>query len=141
MSRITKEINKITGTIIGISGKLIVYAVVILLLFEGVARGYAFGHDIFYATAMEAAPGTSKTVTIPKGYSSKDAAEVLEHAGLIDNVLAFQIQRLFYDYDIHPGTYELNTSMTSKEILQELNEEPEKEEASETQRKPRLMVR
>lgn len=128
MSRITKEINKITGTIIGISGKLIIYAVVILLLFEGVARGYAFGHDIFYATAMEAAPGTSKTVTIPKGYSSKDAAEVLEHAGLIDNVLAFQIQRLFYDYDIHPGTYELNTSMTSKEILQELNAEPETEE-------------
>lgn len=128
MSRITKEINKITGTIIGISGKLIVYAVVILLLFEGVTRGYAFGHDIFYATAMEESPGTPKTVTIPRGYSSSDAAEVLEHAGLIDNVLAFQIQRLFYDYDIHPGTYELNTSMTSKEILQELNAEPETEE-------------
>lgn len=127
MSRITKEINKITGTIIGISGKLILYAVVILLLFEGVTRGYAFGHDIFYATAMEEAPGTPKTVTIPKGYTTAEACEVLKEAGLIDNVLAFQIQKMFYDYDIHPGTYELNTSMTSKMILQELNAEPEEE--------------
>lgn len=133
MSRMTKEINKITGTIIGISGKLIVYAVVILLLFEGITRGYAFGHDIFYATAMEEAPGTPKTVTIPKGYTSSEAAEVLRDAGLIDNVLAFQIQKLFYDYDIHPGTYELNTSMTSKEILQELNTEPETAETGESQ--------
>ena len=127
MSRITKEINKITGAIIGISGKLILYAVVILLLFEGITRGYAFGHDIFYATAMEEAPGTPKTVTIPRGYSTAEACEVLKEAGLIDNVLAFQIQMMFYDYDIHPGTYELNTSMTSKAILQELNAEPEAE--------------
>lgn len=125
MSRITKEINKITGTIIGISGKLIVYAVVILLLFEGITRGYAFGHDIFYATAMEEEPGTPKTVTIPKGYTASDASKALEEAGLIDNTLAFQIQKMFYDYEIYPGTYELNTSMTSKEILQELNVEPE----------------
>lgn len=129
MSRITKEINKITGTIIGISGKLILYAVVILLLFEGITRGYAFGHDVFYATAMEEPPGTSKVVTIPKGYTTAEACEVLKKAGLIDNVPAFQIQKMFYDYEIHPGTYELNTSMTTKEILQELNVEPEKESA------------
>lgn len=129
MSRITREINKITGTIIGISGKLIVYAVVILLLFEGVTRGYAFGHDIFYATAMEEAPGTPKTVTIPKGYTTAEASELLKETGLIDNVYAFQIQKMFYDYDIHPGTYELSTAMTSKEILQELNAEPETEPA------------
>lgn len=128
MSRMTKEINKITGTIIGISGKLIVYAVVILLLFEGITRGYAFGHNIFYATAMEEAPGRPKTVTIPKGYTTSDVARALYDAGLIDNMYAFQIQKMFYDYDIHPGTFELNTSMTSKEILQELNAESETEE-------------
>ena len=100
---------------------------VILLLFEGITRGYAFGHDIFYATAMEEVPGTPKTVTIPKGYTTAEACEVLKEAGLIDNVLAFQIQKMFYDYDIHPGTYELNTSMTTKMILQELNAEPEEE--------------
>lgn len=134
MSRMTREINKITGTIIGISGKLIVYAVVVLLLFEGITRGYAFGHDIFYATAMEEAPGTPRTVTIPRHYTTAEATAELKDAGLIDNTLAFQIQKMFYDYDIHPGTYELNTSMTTKEILQELNAEPEdaSKEESET---------
>lgn len=131
MSRMTKEINKITGAVIGISGKLILYAVIILLLFEGTTRGYAFGHEIFYATAMEEAPGTPKTVTIPKGFSASDTANALKKAGLIDNTLAFQIQKLFYDYDIHPGTYELNTSMTSKEIMQEMNTETEEESAEE----------
>ena len=47
MSQITKEINKVTGTIISVSGKLIFYAVIILLLFEGISKGYQFGHEIF----------------------------------------------------------------------------------------------
>lgn len=46
MSQITKDINKITGTIIGVSGKLILYALILLLLTEGIVRGYAFGHAI-----------------------------------------------------------------------------------------------
>ena len=45
--------------------------------------------------------------------------------GLIRNELAVRIQKMFYDYEIYPGTYTLNTSMTSKEILQVLNEKPE----------------
>ena len=31
------------------------------------------------------------------------------------------IQALFYEYDIYPGTYQLNTSMTSKEMLEEMS--------------------
>ena len=41
MSHITRDINKVTGTVIGISGKLILYALVILLLAEGITRGLA----------------------------------------------------------------------------------------------------
>ena len=53
MSNRTREINKITTTIISISVKLIVYALIVLLLYEAVAKGYAFGHEIFYAEAKE----------------------------------------------------------------------------------------
>lgn len=125
MSQITKDINKITGTIIGISGKLILYALVILLLVEGVSGGYAFGHEIFYATAMEAAPGRDKVISIPKGQKDSETIRALKDLGLIDNELAIQIQMKFYEYEIYPGTYTLNTSMTSKEILQALNVKPE----------------
>lgn len=133
MSQITKEINAITGTIIGISGKLILYAVVVLLLVEGMSRGYAFGHDVFYATAMEREPGTRYALTIPKGQTPAETAKVLKDLGLVKNEYAVQIQMWFYDYEVYPGTYEVSTTMTSKEILQVLNVKPEdaKEEAEE----------
>ena len=128
MSQITKEINAITGTIIGISGKLILYALVILLLVEGISRGYAFGHEVFYATAMEPSPGTRYALTIPEGQTTAETAKLLKDVGLIKNEYAVQIQIWFYDYETYPGTYELSTSMTSKEILQILNVKPETEE-------------
>ena len=62
MSRRTREINRITTAIITISIKLMVLALLILLLYEAVVRGFAFGHEIFYAEAAEAAPGREITV-------------------------------------------------------------------------------
>ena len=41
---------------------------------------------------------------------------------------AMRVQMKFYDYEIHPGTYTLNTSMSSKKMLQILNEKVEEEE-------------
>ena len=125
MSQMTKEINAITGTIIGVSGKLILYALVTLLLVEGMTRGYAFGHEVFYATAMEPEPGVRYALTIPEGQDAAETARVLKDVGLIRNEYAVRIQMWFYDYEVYPGTYELSTAMTSKEILQQLNVKPE----------------
>ncbi|MCD8082572.1 MAG: endolytic transglycosylase MltG [Clostridiales bacterium] len=127
MSRMTKDINKITRVIIGISGRLILYAVILLLLVEGVSRGYEFGHEIFYATPMEAAPGTDRVVRVVEGESENEVAEDLQEMGLIDHALTFRFLIFFYDYEIQPGTYTLNTSMTSKEMLQILNTGPEED--------------
>lgn len=128
MSRITKEINKITGTIIGISGKLILYALVILLLLEGVSRGYDFGYAVVRPAPVEAAPGTDYQVTVPKGQTNSETIEMLHDMGLIENTLAAKFQLRFYEYEIYPGNYTLNTSMTSKEMFQLMNEKPEEEE-------------
>ena len=131
MSRMTKEINKITGTIISISGKLIIYAVVIMLLVEGVTKGYAFGHEVFYATAMSEAPGKDITVTIGEDTSLSEVAGDLHQLGLVNNKYAVIIQSYFYDYEVYPGTYVLNTSLTSKEILGIISEVPEEDEETE----------
>ena len=122
MSRATKEINKITGAVIAISSRLIILALVILLLYEGVTRGYEFGHEIFYASAMEAEPGRNKEITISKGTSVSQAAKLLKDSGLISNEYSFIIQAEFFAYKVKPGDYTVNTSMTSKEILQIMNE-------------------
>ncbi len=126
MSSRTREINKITMAIIRISVKLMLLALLILLLYEAVIRGYAFGHAVFYAEAVEAAPGHDITVVVKDGEDVSQAADELEKKGLIKNIYAFLFQSRFYDYDkIYPGTYTFNTSMTSKEILQKLSEKPE----------------
>ena len=133
MSNTTNEINKVTGTIIRVSWKLIVYAVVILFLYEGAVRGYQFGYDVFYSSGMASKPGVDMRVTIGEGEDVADIGAALERGGLIKNRYAFVIQSLFYDYggSEHPveaGTYILNNSMTSKEIilvLREGMEEPE----------------
>lgn len=130
MSDKTNEINKITGTIISISVRLIIYALVALLLYQGVSKGYAFGYEIFHSSAVAAAPGSDKSVTI-RTDSSSDAGILLKDAGLIANEYIFMIQAKFYDYDIHPGTFVLNTSMTSKDMLKVLDEVPETEEEKE----------
>ncbi len=140
MSRRTREINRITTAIITISIKLMVLALLILLLYEAVVRGFAFGHEIFYAEAAEAAPGREITVEIKEGETAKEAAGELKKKGLITNDFAFWFQSIFYDYqDIYPGIYTLNTSMTSKEILRELNVKPEEE--SEASPKARAVSR
>lgn len=134
MSNRTNEINKITTTIIGISVKLIVYALIVLLLYEAVVRGYAFGHEVFYAEAVEEAPGRDVTVLINEEESVSEAAGYLAKKGLIKSEFAFIFQGKFYDYEtVYPGTYVLNTSMTSKEILQKLNVKPETDETSPAQ--------
>jgi cell division protein YceG involved in septum cleavage len=128
MSSRTREINRITTAIISISVKLMVYALIVLLLYEAVVRGFAFGHSVFYAEAVEEAPGRDISVTLPGDETISETAELLSEKGLIKSSIAFLFQSKFYDYDtIYPGTYTLNTSMTSKEILQVLSQKPEEE--------------
>lgn len=129
MSGTTKEINKVTSTIIGLSFRLILYAIAILLLYEGVTKGYSFGHEIFYAASAEAAPGRDMPVEIEAGESVRVVGQELEEAGIITNRYSFIVQAVLYGYEIQPGQYTLNTSMTSRDILEALSQvSPEEEE-------------
>ncbi len=134
MSETTREINKVTKTIIAVSWKLIVYAVVILLLYEAVTRGYRFGHGLFYDTAASEPPGTEMRVTIGDDENLMSLATAFETNGLIKNKYAFIIQSIFYDYGgsenpVQGGTYLLNSSMTAKELIVTLRDGITEEES------------
>lgn len=136
MSRTTREINRITSTIIGISFRLLFYALVFFLLYEGVTRGYSLGHEIFAPEAVAKAPGLDRELTIKEGESVSEVAGFLEKNGLIKNKLIFVIQSVIYNYEIYPGTYVLNTSMTSRDMLKLLDEQGiEKEKTKESSTK------
>ena len=42
--------------VIGLSGRLIAYALILVVLILGVRRAYEFGHSIFYSPGMEEEP-------------------------------------------------------------------------------------
>lgn len=129
MSKVTKEINKISLAVISISGKIVFCVLVVMLLVTGAKNGYAFGHSIFYGPAMEAAPGRDMILKLDGSETITDVAKMLERAGLIRNDRAFVIQATCYDYEVKKGTFDLNTSMTSREIIDLLGEETEEDES------------
>jgi UPF0755 protein len=131
MSRTTNEINKVTGAVIAISIRLILLALIVLLLYEGVTKGYEFGHEIFYASAVEEKPGRDIDITVEKGTSIASVAKLLKEKGLISSPFSVMIQAEFFNYKANPGSYTLNTSMTSRDILQMMNENTEKKEGKD----------
>ncbi len=122
----TNDINRATKAIIVISWKLILCALVILLVYESVSRGYEFGYGLFHDTAVDEEPGVDLRVTIGEDESIVNLAAAMEESGLAKNRYSFLIQCIFYEYGyqfmgygnpIQPGTYLLNTSMPAKEII------------------------
>ncbi|MDR1766689.1 MAG: aminodeoxychorismate lyase [Lachnospiraceae bacterium] len=122
MSKATKEINRIAGAVINVAIHLIVLAILVLVVYALVTRGYAFGHKVFYAQPLAGAGQSvmQKTVAIEDGESPLDVGKKLENLGLIDDPYVFYVQSVFYSYKIYPGEYSLSTAMTSKEILEEI---------------------
>ena len=121
MSKITREINKISLFVISTSGRIILYGLAAILIVTGARSAYSFGHGIFYAPAMEAEPGTEKSVKL----TGNEVGKILKKAGLIRDPRTFTIQAKCYGYEVKAGTYELNTSKDSKELIDILKESPE----------------
>lgn len=128
MSRVTKEINKISWAVISISTKLIIYVLIAVAFVMGARKSYEFGHSIFFAPAMEEIPGTDVIVTIDEDDSVAQVGKILEDAGLIRDKSAFAIQAIVYGYEVQEGTFNLNTSYSSKEIINLLGEPEEGED-------------
>ena len=121
MSRTTREINRITTAIISISAKLLIYALVFFLMYEGAIRGYRFGHEVFSPQAVSEAPGRDYSCVIQEKETVRQLAKELKEEGLIRDSYVFLVQAKLYEYELHPGTYVLNSSMTSKEMLQKID--------------------
>lgn len=120
MSRTTKEVGRITGTVIRFSLSLLAVCFVLFLLWEGASRGYRFGYETFSETRAEAAPGTDMVFDVMEGESRGETARRLERLGLIKNRYSFLLLAEFYSYEVRAGVYQLNTSMTTREILERL---------------------
>ncbi len=123
-------VRKAAGMIISISLQMIVCALVVILIYDAGVKGFAFGESVFTPKAVSSkANGKDMIVIVEEKASDLDVAKLLESKGLIEDYKVFLVQAKLYRGTIHPGTYTLNTSMTSEEMLELLIEEPETEES------------
>ena len=106
-------------------------AVFILICLGLVSLGkttYRYTHAVFSEEAYEEAPGRTVRLNIPEDVSSKRLAQVMEDNELIEDAGVLRVQMKMADFQdtVKAGTYELNTSMTPREmfkILSETNED------------------
>lgn len=101
---------------------------VVIILFGRLS--YNFGYNVFYEQPLAEAPGEDVAVTIPEGSSAREVGKILEKEGLINDVLVFVVQERLsaYHNDIKPGTYTLNTSQRTTEMLAVMSPADEEEE-------------
>ncbi len=96
---------------------VVVLAAIVSCLFLLAARAYGFGKAVFDERAGTAKNPRAVRFVLKEGNTIGQVADVLEEEGFIDNRLVFIVQKFFYDCDLVPGEYRLNTNMTGKMIL------------------------
>lgn len=122
------------GIVIKAALRVLIYFLIAVVFYYGASISYSFGYRIFANEAASAPPGINKTVVIKESSSVLDTAGMLEQSGIIADKTVFYLQSKFYEYEIYPGTYELNSSMTPKEVLREISQKPtESEDSSEVE--------
>lgn len=135
MSNTNKTVKQVSSAIIQIALTVIFLTIVIMIFNMAIRKAYSFGHEVFNMSPMAEPPGVDKIFIVEEGVSTMQCLESLENAGLIRDKNIARFQEFFFEYEIYPGTYTLNTSMTVKEILEELNEKPP-EETTEAAKEP-----
>ena len=111
--------NKVVFRFVSISFSMLVLLIVFIGVFKASTFCYDFGYRIFTEPAVSTAPGTDVVVQIDKNDSAFDIGEKLETKGLVRDAELYVAQYYLSAYvdKLLPGTYTLNTSMKTKEML------------------------
>ena len=131
------ETRNAIKTVITISYKMIILALIVMLVYYVGGAAFRFGVSIFNESSMDdPAMARTKTVIIPDDPSIKEVAKALDDAELVDGTLLFTIQAMLSNYSKYfvGGTFELNTGMTPTEIMAAITEESREAAAQKEQK-------
>lgn len=111
--------NKVVFRFVSISFSVLILLVVFIGVFKASTFCYELGYRIFSEEPIEVAPGNDVVVQIDEKDSAFDIGKMLEEKGLVRDSELYVAQYYLSAYvdKLLPGTYTLNTSMTTKEML------------------------
>lgn len=127
------DVKQLLGAITGMIIKVALSVVIIIAIFRIAIAAYDFGFQVFADIPVSEGEGRTVSVVVSSTQDVKDIAKMLEEKGLIRDDLVFVIQEKLSesDHGIESGTYELNTAMTSEQILAVLTNSVEATEVEE----------
>lgn len=104
---------------------LLLYTVLILGILFITKEVYQFSYQIFGNSTVAKESGTDVIITIRKGETTKEIAEVLEYKNVIIDDKSFFIRAKLMVNDVNPilpGVYKLNTSMNYGDIIRTITD-------------------
>ena len=99
--------------------KIVLAIIIVMLVYKWSMTAYEYGQRVFNEPPMTVGNGRTVTVIVEEGQGAKEVGATLEKNGLIRDAELFRIQEMLSAYKdkMKPGAYELNTSMTTDEML------------------------
>lgn len=99
--------------------KVVVAIIIVMLVYKWSLTAYEYGQRVFNEPPMTAGDGRTVTIVVEEGDGAKEIGAALENYGLIRDAELFVIQEMLSSYKdkMKPGAYELNTSMTTDEMM------------------------
>ena len=109
--------------------KIVVAVIIVMLVYKWSVSAYEYGQRVFNEPPVSSGSGRVITVTVEPGDTAKEIGKMLEKNGLIRDANLFRVQEMLSAYKgkMKPGVYELNTSMTSEEMMAIMSSEVEAE--------------
>ena len=109
---------KVTSFIARLLLNIIFYILVVILIFNFSKTAFDFTYQLYGPVTVDRqGEGRQVSFQIAKGESTMDIAGKLEHNRVITNQYSFYLMIKLENSVIMPGTYELSTDMTYKEII------------------------
>lgn len=109
--------------------KIVLAIIIVMLVYKWSLVAYDYGQRVFNEPPVSVGSGRTISVVVNEGDTAKEISEMLEKKGLIRDAVLFRIQEMLSAYkgELLPGTYELNTSMTTEEMMEIMSMQVEEE--------------
>ena len=121
------DVKQLVVSIIETVIKIVVAVFVIMFVYDTAVTAYDYGYRVFAEEPMTVGEGRTISIYVREEDSVKDVGKTLEDKGLIRDANLFVVQELLSEHHgkIIPGIYDLNTSMSTEEMLGIMATEPE----------------
>lgn len=120
------DVKQLIGSVIETIIKVAVVVFLIMFVYDKAMQAYDYGYRIFAEAPLTVGEGRTISIAVEQDESVKDIGEKLQQRGLIRDANLFFLQELVSENhgQIQPGIYDLNTSMTTEEMITVMAAEP-----------------